>query len=88
MFYTIASGRVKIFKMLPSGKDLILEIFGKGDPLGAVAAYDGRPFPASAIALEDTACVMIRRAEFFRLLEQHPSLVRGLMQGSPIDSSS
>src|SRR5688572_23102671 len=65
-FYTIASGRVKIFKMLPSGKDLILEVFGAGDPLGAVAAYDGRPFPASAQALEDTTCLFIPRADFFR----------------------
>jgi CRP-like cAMP-binding protein len=80
-FYTIASGRVKIFKMLPTGKDVILEVFGKGDPLGAVAAYDGRPFPASAMALEDTVCVVIPRPAFFRLLEAHPSLVRGLMLG-------
>jgi CRP/FNR family transcriptional regulator len=80
-FYTIASGRVKIFRMLPAGKDLILEVFGRGDPLGALAAYDGRPFPASAAALEDTTCVVIPRTEFFRLLEEHPSLVRGLMQG-------
>ena len=83
-FYTIASGRVKIFKMLPTGKDLILEIFGTGDPLGAIAAYDGRPFPASAVALEDTVCVIIPRATFFRLLEEHPSLVRGLMLGMTI----
>ena len=83
-FYTIAAGRVKIFKMLPSGKDMILEIFGTGDPLGAVAAYDGRPFPASAVALEDTVCIVIPRAAFFRLLEQHPSLVRGLMLGLTI----
>jgi CRP/FNR family transcriptional regulator len=80
-FYTIASGRVKIFRMLPTGKDVILEVFGAGDPVGALAAYDGRPFPASAAALEDTACVVISRPVFFRLLEEHPSLVRGLMLG-------
>lgn len=83
-FYTIASGRVKIFKMLPTGKDLILEVFGTGDPLGAIAAYDGRPFPATAAALEDAVCVVIPRAVFFRLLEEHPSLVRGLLLGMTI----
>ncbi|HEX6974667.1 MAG TPA: Crp/Fnr family transcriptional regulator [Vicinamibacterales bacterium] len=83
-FYTIASGRVKIFKMMPTGKDIILEVFGAGDPLGAVAVYDGRPFPASAAALEDTTLVVIPRAVFFGLLEQHPSLVRGLMLGLTI----
>ena len=80
-FYTIAAGRVKVFKMLPSGKDLILEVFGSGDPLGAVAAYDGRPFPASAVTLEDTTCLVIPRPDFFKLLEQHPTLVRGLLLG-------
>ena len=80
-FYTIASGRVKIFRMMPAGKDVILEVFGPGDPVGALAAYDGRPFPASAAALDDAACVIIPRAVFFRLLEEHPSLVRGLMLG-------
>lgn len=80
-FYAIASGRVKIFKMMPSGKDVILEVFGPGDPLGAVAAYMDRPFPASATALEDTTCVIIPRPAFFRLLETQPSLVRGLLLG-------
>jgi CRP/FNR family transcriptional regulator len=80
-FYDITTGRVKIFKMTPTGKDVILEIFGAGDPLGAVAAYMGRPFPASALALEDTTCLLIPRTAFFALIEQHPSLVRGLLLG-------
>src|SRR6478752_2840510 len=80
-FYAITAGRVKIFKLMPSGKDVILEIFGPGDPLGAVAAYMDRPFPAGAVALEDTTCVLIPRPAFFRLLETHPTLVRGLLLG-------
>jgi CRP/FNR family transcriptional regulator, nitrogen oxide reductase regulator len=83
-FFTIITGRVKVFKMTPTGKDIILEIFGPGDPLGAVAAYDGRPFPASAVAIEDTTCVLIPRPAFFALLERHPSLVRGLLLGLTI----
>ena len=81
VFSVVVSGRVKIVKMTPAGKDVILEIFGTGDPFGAVAAYEGRPFPASAIALEDTVCLLTPRGAFFALLEQHPSLVRGLLLG-------
>jgi CRP/FNR family transcriptional regulator len=80
-FYVVTSGRVKVFKSTPAGKDVILEIFSAGDPLGAVAVYEGLPFPASAVAIEPTMCVLIPRADFFRLLEQHPSLVRGLLLG-------
>ena len=80
-FYSIVSGRVKIFKMMPNGKDLILEVFGPGDPLGALATYMERPFPASASALEDTTCIVIPRPAFFKLLEQNPTLVRGLLAG-------
>jgi CRP-like cAMP-binding protein len=80
-FITIVTGRVKVYKATPAGKEVILEIFGPGDPLGATAVYEGRPFPATAVALEDTECVLIPRASFFALLEQHPSLVRGLLTG-------
>jgi CRP/FNR family transcriptional regulator len=76
---TVLAGRVKVVKMQPSGKEVILEIFGPGDPVGAVVAYEGRPFPASAIALDRTTCLLVRRAPFFALLENHPSLVRGLL---------
>jgi CRP/FNR family transcriptional regulator len=80
-FYAIASGRVKVFKTTPAGKDVILEIFGVGDPLGAVAVYEGWPFPASAVAIEETTCLTIERGHFFSLLEHHPTLVRGLLLG-------
>jgi CRP-like cAMP-binding protein len=78
---TIASGRVKVVKTIPSGKEIILEIFGPGDPVGAVVAYEGRPYPASAVAIERSECILVRRNEFFALFERHPSLVRGFLTG-------
>jgi CRP/FNR family transcriptional regulator len=76
---TVLTGRVKVVKLLPSGKEVILEIFGAGDPLGTVVSYEGRPYPASAIAIERTSCLLVRRGPFFALLADHPSLVRGLL---------
>lgn len=81
MFLTIIEGRVKVFKSTPAGKEIILEIFGPGDPLGAVVVYEGAPFPASALALEPTTCLRVEQRDFFNLLEQHPALVRGLLSG-------
>jgi CRP/FNR family transcriptional regulator len=81
MFVTVVSGRVKIYKRLANGKDLILQIFGVGDPLGAVAVYEDRPYPASAQAMEPTTCLLLPRQAFFSLLEQSPMIVRGVLSG-------
>ena len=83
-FMAIVTGRVKVFKSTPAGREIILEIFGAGDPLGAVAVYEGVPFMASAITLERTECLRIAQPAFFRLLEQDPALVRGLLSGLTI----
>lgn len=78
---TVLSGRVKVVKTTARGADVILEIFGPGDPVGAVAVYESRPYPASAIAIEPTTCLEVPGPTFFELLEQHPTLVRGLLVG-------
>ena len=80
-FIIIVSGRVKVFKSTPAGKEIILEIFGGGDPLGAVAVYEGAPFMASALSLEATQVLSIEQGAFFRLLEAEPAFVRGLLSG-------
>jgi CRP-like cAMP-binding protein len=80
-FLAIVEGRVKVFKAAPGGKEIILEIFGAGDPLAAVAVYESRDLPAPALALEDTECLALARTDFFALLEQHPALVRALLSG-------
>jgi CRP/FNR family transcriptional regulator, nitrogen oxide reductase regulator len=81
LLYTVLAGRVKVFKTTPRGTDVILELFGPGDPVGAVAVYESRPYPASAVALEPVSCVVIPRQAFFTLLEGYPTMVRGLLVG-------
>jgi CRP-like cAMP-binding protein len=79
--YTVVSGRVKVFKATARGTEVILELFGPGDPVGTVAVYESRPYPASAMTLEPTTCLVIPREAFFKLLDEHPTMVRGLLTG-------
>ncbi len=80
-FFIVVTGRVKISKTTARGSDVILELFGPGDPVGAVAVYESRPYPASGIAIEPTTCILVPRQAFFALLEAHPTMVRGLLIG-------
>lgn len=73
-------GRVKIVKAAPD-RDLILEILGPGEPVGAVAVFERRPFPASAIALESCGTVSIPEREFFQLIEKRPEITRRILAG-------
>jgi len=73
-------GRVKIVKAAQA-RDLILEILGPGEPVGAVAVFEQRPFPASAIALEPSGTVSIPEREFFQLVERRPEITRRLLAG-------
>jgi CRP-like cAMP-binding protein len=73
-------GRVKIVKAA-ADRELILEILGPGEPVGSVAVFERRPFPASAVALEASGVVSIPEREFFALLEKRPEIVRRLFAG-------
>jgi CRP/FNR family transcriptional regulator len=77
--FTIAAGRVKLVKGVADGREVILEIFGPGAPVGAVVALEGGSYPATAIATERTVCLALRRQDFFALLERCPSVVRGFL---------
>lgn len=78
-FFVVLTGRVKVFKRASSGQDRILEMFGAGGLLGAVAVYEQRPYPAAAEAMEATRCLVTPSDAMFALLEERPTLVRGLL---------
>lgn len=76
----VVHGRVKIVKAAGT-RDIILEILGPGEPVGAVAAFERRPFPATAITLEPSSILSIPEREFFQLLESRPDMNRHLLGG-------
>jgi CRP-like cAMP-binding protein len=73
-------GRVKIVKAA-GARDVIIEILEAGEPIGAVAAFEGRPFPATAITLEPSGVLSIPSESFFHLLETKPMMTRRLLAG-------
>ena len=79
-FFTLVRGRVKVYKVMPNGRVVILEILGPGDLVGAVAVYESLAYPATAEAMDETLCIRIPKDPFFQLLETRPSLARGLLK--------
>ncbi len=78
--FFIYAGRAKIVKSA-GARDIILEILGPGEPVGAVAAFERRPFPASAFAIEPSGIVSIPEHDFFQLLERRPEMTRHMLAG-------
>jgi CRP/FNR family transcriptional regulator len=76
----IVTGRVKIVKAA-GARDVIIEILGDGEPVGAVAVFERRPFPAAAVAIEPTSILSIPEREFFALLETRPEMTRHMLAG-------
>ncbi len=79
-FIAVVRGRVKVFRGLGTGREMILAILGPGDPVGVVAVFREIPYPAAATALEDTICLQLARSELWDLLAE-PSFVRGMLAG-------
>ena len=75
-FWLVRSGRVKILRQSRDGKDVVLELLGPGEPFGGVAAIEGRPYPASAQAVETSTVVRIPPQPIVALAQRHPTIVR------------
>lgn len=73
-FYVVVTGRIKIFKLSAEGKEQILHVFGPGEPFGEVPVFEGRRFPAHAVALEESLFVFFPRSSFVELIRKNPSL--------------
>ncbi len=74
-FYIVSRGKVKITKLSHEGKEIILEIISPNDIFGGVAVLRNFPYPANAVAMEDSEVVKISRKNLMRLVDRFPNLM-------------
>jgi len=73
-FFVVASGRVKLHRATPAGKEHVVEIIAPGESFALMPVLDGGVYPVTATALTDAAVVRIPRAAYLRLLARRPEL--------------
>ena len=66
--YVVKSGRVRIFKSSPEGREQVLLIARQGDSFNDVPVFDGGPNPASASALEPSTIYVIPRESLISMV--------------------
>jgi CRP-like cAMP-binding protein len=80
--YILESGSVKIVLPSPgSADDAIIATLSRGDFFGELALLDGAPHSATAVAMEPTEALVLRRDRFQDLVETDPALRQALFAG-------
>ncbi len=73
-FYVILSGKVKLYKISPEGKEQILHIVSAPDAFAEAALFLEGTYPAYAEALSDGQLLFIPARDFTQMIERNPKL--------------
>lgn len=80
----ILSGNIKMVRYPEAGKEIIIGMFKAGEIFAIPPAMDGKRFPATAVAIEESELLMIPRDDFLALMgasTEFSSLVMNRMCG-------
>jgi CRP/FNR family cyclic AMP-dependent transcriptional regulator len=72
--HIISSGKVRIFKTSVNGREQVLAVNHPGESVAELPVFDGGPYPASAMAIEDTEIAFISRHDFRDFCLAHPEV--------------
>jgi CRP-like cAMP-binding protein len=78
--YLLVSGRVRITTYSQGGRQVTFRDITAGDMFGEVAALDGEPRSADAIALEAALLASLSPAQFARLMVEEPAIGGRMMK--------
>jgi CRP-like cAMP-binding protein len=79
-FYVVISGKLKLYRSSVEGKEQTLQLLGPGDPFGLCTAFATDSFPASAMAIEDAAVLLIPGTVMEATAKQEPALLFNIIQ--------
>ncbi|MGV8058489.1 MAG: Crp/Fnr family transcriptional regulator [Smithellaceae bacterium] len=79
-FYVVISGQLKLSKSSPEGKEQTLSLLGTGDPFGLCTAFATDSFPASAMAIEESAVIIIPGQFMEAIAKKEPALLLNIIQ--------
>lgn len=69
--FLVASGKIRIFKLAPSGREQLLAIEGPGSSFAELPVFDGGNYPAAASASEDAEVLFVSRKDFQNFCREH-----------------
>ena len=70
-YYQVVSGKVKMVNGNDEGKEFIQGLFAPGESFGEPPLFCEEPYPASAIAVEDTVLLRLTKERFLQLLKDN-----------------
>jgi CRP-like cAMP-binding protein len=73
--YIVKKGKVKITKLSNEGKEIILEIVPPNEIFGGIAVVRGFPYPANAVAMEETEILKLARRNLLSIMDRFPDLM-------------
>lgn len=78
--YIIESGKVRIFVLSESGREISVNVYGSGDVFGELALLDGQPRSAGAVVVERATVLTLHRDDFLWHLERCPRMARSIIE--------
>jgi len=80
-FYVVLSGRVKVYKLSPEGKERILHIVQPGGTFAEAAIFGDGQYPASAETIDKATLAFFPKREFLALLHEHSGIAINMIAG-------
>jgi CRP-like cAMP-binding protein len=77
--FILVQGSIKLFKLSPQGRELIVRVLQEGASFGEVPVFDGGTNPINAAALETTLVWLVEKAAIQKIIAEDPAMCRQTM---------